>query len=136
VHRSVVQVDASQGRRGRYRVVCRPRRTQRGAAWAAEICAGFLAQGTSYPLAEIVEAYRYVETEQKIGNVVITVEVGDRPLPMITILLINCRCRSWLKQRSAAEVHGRYGRSLESDWTDERSPALLTPQLRTRPGVR
>jgi hypothetical protein len=30
-----------------YRVVCRPRRTQRGAAWAAEICAGFLAQGTN-----------------------------------------------------------------------------------------
>jgi hypothetical protein len=55
---------------------------------------------------------------------VITVEVGDRPLPMISILLINCRYRSWLQQRSAAEVHGRYGRSFESDWTDERSPEL------------
>jgi NADPH:quinone reductase-like Zn-dependent oxidoreductase len=31
----------------------------------------------SYPLAEIVEAYRYVETGQKIGNVVITVAHGD-----------------------------------------------------------
>jgi NADPH:quinone reductase-like Zn-dependent oxidoreductase len=31
----------------------------------------------SYPLAEIVEAYQYVETGQKIGNVVITVDQGD-----------------------------------------------------------
>jgi NADPH:quinone reductase-like Zn-dependent oxidoreductase len=31
----------------------------------------------TYPLAEIVEAYRYVETGQKIGNVVITIEQGD-----------------------------------------------------------
>jgi NADPH:quinone reductase-like Zn-dependent oxidoreductase len=27
----------------------------------------------TYPLQEIVEAYRYVETQQKIGNVVITI---------------------------------------------------------------
>jgi hypothetical protein len=87
------------------------------------------AQGTSSPLVEIVGEYRYVETGQKIRNVVITVDVGDRPLPMISILLINCRRRSWLKQRSAAEVHGRYGRSFEPDWTDERSPALPTLQL-------
>jgi NADPH:quinone reductase-like Zn-dependent oxidoreductase len=32
----------------------------------------------TYPLEEIVEAYRYVETQQKIGNVVITVAGGDR----------------------------------------------------------
>ena len=31
----------------------------------------------SYPLTEIIEAYQYVETGQKIGNVVITVEQGD-----------------------------------------------------------
>jgi NADPH:quinone reductase-like Zn-dependent oxidoreductase len=27
----------------------------------------------SYPLEEIIDAYRYVETDQKVGNVVITV---------------------------------------------------------------
>ena len=31
----------------------------------------------TYPLEEIVEAYRYVETQQKIGNVVITVAGDD-----------------------------------------------------------
>jgi hypothetical protein len=28
----------------------------------------------SYPLEDIVDAYRYVETQQKIGNVVITIK--------------------------------------------------------------
>ena len=32
---------------------------------------------SSYPLAEIVAAYRYVETGQKVGNVVIVVEQED-----------------------------------------------------------
>jgi NADPH:quinone reductase-like Zn-dependent oxidoreductase len=31
----------------------------------------------TYPLPEIVEAYRYVETQQKVGNVVITVARDD-----------------------------------------------------------
>jgi len=35
----------------------------------------------TYPLAEIVDAYRYVETQQKIGNVVITVANGAGPSP-------------------------------------------------------
>jgi len=31
----------------------------------------------TYPLAEIVEAYRYIETGQKVGSVVITVTDDD-----------------------------------------------------------
>ena len=31
----------------------------------------------TYPLDQIVEAYRYVETGQKVGNVVITIEHSD-----------------------------------------------------------
>ncbi len=33
----------------------------------------------TYPLEQLVEAYRYVETGQKIGNVVVTLENSDRP---------------------------------------------------------
>jgi NADPH:quinone reductase-like Zn-dependent oxidoreductase len=32
----------------------------------------------TYPLADIVEAYRYVETQQKVGNVVITIDAAER----------------------------------------------------------
>jgi hypothetical protein len=31
----------------------------------------------TYPLEDIIEAYRYVETQQKIGNVTITVAGGN-----------------------------------------------------------
>ena len=35
----------------------------------------------SYPLARIVDAYRYVESGQKVGNVVVIVADGDESVP-------------------------------------------------------
>jgi hypothetical protein len=52
----------------------------------------------SYPLAEIVEAYRYVETGQKVGNVVITVEHRDR---MFAIFIRAAQLRAFRLELSA-----------------------------------
>jgi hypothetical protein len=52
---------------------------------------------------EIVGEYRYVEAGQKIGNVVITVDVADRPPAMISILLI--KLSAWVM--AEATVGGR-----------------------------
>lgn len=57
----------------------RPRRRILGSELAGEVEAVGAAVDRCYPLEQVVEATRYVETEQKTGNVVLTTVTFPHP---------------------------------------------------------